>query len=110
MKNFRDDIMKVVNNEPVEALVIGTYQGMGLKDTQNALNSIQGEVWGVEKLSFLSYLYEKPEDCHAFYLWTSTRVIFNSTEGVKAVNRNESGTIPKNPKKCRPVMREIDGY
>ncbi len=106
MKNFRDDIMRVVGGEAVEALVIGTFQGMGLKDTQNALHSIQGEVWGVEKLSFLSYLYEKPEDCHAFYLWTSTRVIFNSDKGIKAKNRDDSGSLPKNPRKCRPILIE----
>ncbi len=106
MKIFRDDILKALNGEKIEGLVIGTFQGMGLKDKQNALNSIQGEVLDGEKLSFLHYRYEKPEDCHAFYLWTPTRVVFNSTEGIKAKNRDEPGSLPRNPRKCRPRLIE----
>lgn len=107
MNNFKNDILKVAGDEPIESIVIGE---MGWNTGYNsggkpAWSDVIGKILTWEKaMPYLDYEYSDDygaPDCQAIAAWTKTRVLFVSqydgSTSIESIYRNPTEYLPEMP-------------
>ena len=101
MPNFKQDILRVAGDEPIEFIVIGD---MGWEDYKNKplYQKVKGKLlpWK-EAIPYIDYEYNTgygAPDCQAITAWTTNKVIFiwqyDGMTGVTSISRNPVPHMP----------------
>jgi len=106
MANFLKDIEEALKGEAVEGIVVGRHGDVWSME-ESRPESYPLQSWQEARVH-LDYEYDEGfggADCHAIYLWTSTRVLFVAEyDGATSI-----ASIPRHPQQAYPRMSgEID--
>jgi hypothetical protein len=102
MSNFKEDILEVTNDEPIEAIVIGQIGWGDYNDKGAVPKNKMGIVlsWD-EAAPMLNYEYDTgfgTPECHAIEAYTASRVIIVSTyDGSTSLTWVWRNPTPGNP-------------
>ena len=106
MPNFKQDILRVAGDEPIEFIVIGD---MGWEDyrseTKPPYQEIKGKLLSWEEaIPYIDYEYNTgygAPECQAITAWTTNKVIFiwqyDGKTQVTSIPRNPVAHIPSMP-------------
>jgi hypothetical protein len=106
MANFKQDILEIAGDEPIEAIVIGEmgWSNYNEKGKPN-WKDIKGKLlpWH-DAIPYLDYEYDTgfgAPDCQAINAWTASKVIFviqyDGATMIESVPRNPIPHIPEMP-------------
>jgi hypothetical protein len=101
LRNFLRDITEVLGTEDVDGIVVaGDRVGHGEWHREDQMFPIQ--TWDEVAPTF-DYDYDNGfggADCHFFYLWTTTRIIYvDEYDGSTRI-----ASMPRNPTPCSPEV------
>ena len=105
MSNFKQDILKVAGDEPIEFIVIGGMEwGDYHSEKRPPYQEIKGKLLSWEEaIPYIDYEYNTGYgslDCQAITAWTANKVIFVwQFDGM-----TEVAFIPRNPVPHMPSM------
>jgi len=102
MANFLKDIEEALDDNEVEAIVIGGFGDYHDSDKRDVLGDNKGKVleWEDAK-QYLDYEYDDSwggQDCHSIFIWTKDRIYFVGTyDGSTWIT-----SVIRNPQDCSP--------
>lgn len=76
---FAEDILEKAGHEPIEAISVSKRRGSYWRDEDSDHDLGQSPVSWEAAFPVLNYQYGKgygSQDCHDFWAWTATRVLF----------------------------------